>query len=258
MIDSHCHLDFDAFDGKREQALADARGAGVHTIINIGADAQSSERSVELAKQHDMVYATVGVHPHDAKTLDGTVLERLRELTVEKKVVAIGEIGLDFYRDLSPREVQAKAFRQQLELAVETKLPIVIHTRESFPETVEIVKEYGSDLKGGVFHCFPGTTEDALEVIGMGFVISVGGVITFPKARMAGVAAAVPLDKILLETDAPYLTPEPHRGKQNFPAYVQYVYRKLASLKELPVAEVEKTVDRTVQKLFGLVETFGG
>ena len=205
-----------------------------------------------------MVFATVGVHPHDAKTLDSRVLEELRRLTLKKKVVAIGEIGLDFYRDLSPRGVQVEAFRKQLDLAVETRLPIVIHTRESFRETVEIVKDYASNLHGGVFHCFPGTVEDAYEVVAMGFVISVGGVITFPKALMAGVAAAVPLDKIILETDAPYLTPVPYRGKQNFPVYVQYVYRRLAELKQQPVGDIEKVVDRTVQKLFGLVETFGG
>ncbi len=258
MIDSHCHLDFDKFDRKREQALADAREAGVHTVINIGTDVPSSEKSVALAERFDMVYATVGIHPHDAKRLDERVLGRLRELAAHDRVVAIGEIGLDFYRDLSPRDVQAKAFRKQLELAIETKLPIVIHTRESFRETVGIVKEYAGDLTGGVFHCFPGNVPEADEVINMGFVISVGGVITFDKASMARVAAAVPLGKIILETDAPFLTPVPYRGKQNFPAYVRFVYEKLADLKDLSVIEVEKTVDRTVEKLFGLAETFGG
>jgi len=258
MIDSHCHLDFDKFDGRRDQALADAREAGVHTVVNIGVDRASSERSVTLAERHDMVFATVGVHPHDASTLDDTLIDQMREWTRHRKVVAIGEIGLDYYRDLSPRKVQQQAFRRQLELAVETKLPIVIHTRESFEDTVEIVREYAPRLHGGVFHCFPGDIDDARTVIDLGFVISVGGVITFPKASMADVAAAVPLDKVILETDAPYLTPVPHRGKQNFPAYVRFVYEKVAELKELPVSEVERTVDRTVQKLFGLVETFGG
>ncbi len=258
MIDSHCHLDFDKFDGQREEALAAAREAGVHTVVNIGVDRASSERSVALAEEHDMVFATVGVHPHDATTLDSSLLDQMRAWAKLRKVVAIGEIGLDYYRDLSPRRVQQEAFRKQLELAIETKLPIVIHTRESFADTVDIVRDYAPRLHGGVFHCFPGDIDDARTVIDLGFVISVGGVITFPKASMADVAAAVPLDKVILETDAPYLTPVPHRGKQNFPAYVRFVYEKVAELKKLPVSEVEKTVDRTVQKLFGLVETFGG
>lgn len=258
MIDSHCHLDFDKFDGVREQALSDAREAGVDTIINIGTDLQSSERSVNLAQQHEMVYATVGVHPHDAKILDDHAVERLRDLAQHRKVVAIGEIGLDFYRDLSPRDVQKTAFKKQLDLAVELKLPVVIHTRESFRPTVDIVRQYAHRLKGGVFHCFPGTIEEAHEVIDLGFVISVGGVITFGETGMARVAQATPLDKVILETDAPFLTPAPHRGKQNFPAYVRYVYKRVAELKQMPPAEVERTVDRTVEKLFGLVETFGG
>jgi TatD DNase family protein len=258
MIDSHCHLDFDHYDDCRDEVLAEARAAGVHTLINIGVDQSSSARSVELARLHEGVYSTVGVHPHEARTLDDSVERNLRELAVQEKVVAIGEIGLDFYRNLSAHQVQERAFRRQVELAVELRMPIVIHSRESFRQTVDIVKDYSSDLTGGVFHCFPGNVDDAVEVIELGFIISVGGVITFPKAKMAQVAAQVPLDKIILETDAPYLTPVPLRGKQNRPAYVKYVYQKLAELKSIGVDEVEKTVDRTVQKLFGLVETFGG
>lgn len=258
MIDSHCHLDFDKFDGRRDEALADALAAGVHTVINIGIDRASSERSVRLAEEHRMVYATVGVHPHDAKTLDAALLARLRELAGHEKVVAIGEIGLDYYRDLSPREMQKKAFRQQLELAVEAGLPVVIHTREAFRDTVDIVRECAPRLKGGVFHCFPGDINDAREVMDLGFVVSVGGVITFGDTRMAQMAQAAPIDKVILETDAPFLTPAPYRGKTNFPAYVRYVYKRMAELKQMPVTEVERTVDRTVQKLFGLVETFGG
>ncbi|HPI32378.1 MAG TPA: TatD family hydrolase [candidate division Zixibacteria bacterium] len=258
MIDSHCHLDFAAFEGRREEALADARAAGVHTVINIGVDLAASERSVALAEQHAMVYATVGVHPHDATTLDADTLARLRALARHEKVVAVGEIGLDFFRDRSPRETQKRAFHQQLELAIETALPVVIHTREAFRDTVAIVREYAPRLRGGVFHCFPGDIAEAREAIDLGFVISVGGVITFGDTKMARVAQAVPLDRIILETDAPFLTPAPHRGKTNYPAYVRYVYRRLAELKELPAAHLERTVDGTVQKLFGLVETLEG
>jgi TatD DNase family protein len=257
MIDSHCHIDFKDFNKNRDEIIQNACDAGIHTLINIGADLESSERSVQLADKHDMIYATVGIHPHDAKTLDQATFDRLKELTKHKKVVGIGEIGLDYYRDLSPRNIQKDAFRKQLKLAVELNLPVVIHTRESFDDTLEIIKDYSSDLPGGVFHCFPGTIDDALEVISLGFVISVGGVITFNKAKMAEVAAEVTIDKIILETDAPYLTPVPYRGQQNQPAYVRYVYEKMAQLKEMPFNELVKIVDRNCQKLFHLVETFG-
>ncbi len=257
MIDSHCHLDFDAFNDCRDEAINEARSAGVNTIVNIGVDQTSSVRSVELAHTYDSIYAAVGVHPHDAKTLDDEVERTIRDLAGQGKTVAIGEIGLDFYRNLSPHDIQRRAFCRQIELAIELKMPIVIHTRESFQETVGIVKDYAADLTGGVFHCFPGSIDDALEVIALGFVISFGGIITFKNSRMARVAAEVPLDKVILETDAPYLTPVPYRGKQNRPAYVKYVYQKLAELRGLRVEDVEKVVDRTVQKLFGLVDFFG-
>jgi TatD DNase family protein len=257
MIDSHCHLDFDVYDSCRDEVIAEAQAAGVHTLVNIGVDLPSSIRSIELAQQNEGIYATIGIHPHDAKTYNDEVEQSLKDLAGREEVVAIGEIGLDFYRDLSPRHVQEKVFRRQIELAVQLNMPIVIHTRESFPQTLDIVRDYTSDLCGGVFHCFPGSPDEALEVIESGFVISVGGVITFPKAKMARVAAEVPLDEIILETDAPFLTPVPYRGKQNRPAYVRFVYEKLAELRGIGVPEVEKVVDRTAQKLFGVVETFG-
>ncbi len=257
MIDSHCHLDLEPFHNRLDDVLSAARDAGVHTIVNIGADLISSRRSVELATIHEMIYAAVGVHPHDARTLDDNVLAELEDLAVHDKVVAIGEIGLDFYRDLSPRPVQKKAFRRQLELAVTLNMPVVIHTREAFRDTVEIVRDYAADLPGGVFHCFPGSVEDAHEVFDLGFIVAVGGVITYKGSRMAKVAAELPLDKIILETDAPYLTPAPHRGKTNEPAYVKYVCDKLAELRSVSIAEIERVTDRTCQKLYRLVETFG-
>jgi TatD DNase family protein len=257
MIDSHCHIDFEAFDKNRDEVIADAAKAGVHTLINIGADLLSSQRSAELAKTHDNIFAAVGVHPHDARSADQACLDQIRRLAGGTRVVAIGEIGLDYYRDLSPREVQRQAFDQQLQLAVQLKLPIVIHTREAFEETFEIVKQYAFDLPGGVFHCFPGNTSEAERVIELGFVLGIGGVVTYKNSSMATVAAQVPLDKIILETDAPYLTPVPHRGKTNYPAYVRLVCDKVAELRGISAAEVEKITDRTVQKLLGLVEVFG-
>jgi len=258
MIDSHCHLDFADFDGRRDQAVADAVTAGVHTIINIGIDLDTSQRSIELADQYANLYATVGIHPHEAKTTRKESIEDLRRMAAHPKVVAIGEIGLDFYRDHSPRADQRRVFRQQLELAVALDMPIVIHTRNSFGDTLDIVSEYAADLPGGVFHCFPGHTEDAYAVFDLGFVISVGGVITFKNSQMGRVAAEVPLGNILLETDAPFLAPVPHRGKTNYPAYVALTARKLAELRGVDVSEIEQVTDRNCRKLFGLVETFGG
>ena len=258
MIDSHCHLDFKHYDGRRDEVVREANEAGVHTIVNIGVDLETSRRSVELAERFACVYATVGVHPHDAKTLDNATLTELRYLAAHKKVVAIGEIGLDFYRDLSPRDLQGKAFRTQLELAVELKLPIVIHTRDSFEETIEIVADYAPDLRGGVFHCFPGDVDAAYRVFDLGFVVGLGGVTTFPKSRIAQVAAEVPLDKIILETDAPFIAPVPHRGQTNCPAYVRYVRDKIAELRGVTPADVDTATDRTCRKLYRLGETFEG
>lgn len=258
MIDTHCHFDFDKFDGEREELIAEAKKAGVHTIINIGVDIESSKRSIDLAEKYDCIFATVGIHPHDATKINDDSLAELREMAAHPKVKAIGEIGLDFYRDRSPRPVQEKAFRLQLELAAELKLPVVIHTREAFEQTICIVKEYASDLPGGVFHCFPGSPADAARVIDFGFVVSVGGVVTFGNNKMAEIAASVDLDKLIIETDAPYLTPVPFRGKRNQPAYVKHVCDKVAELRGVNSAEVESQTDHTAQKLFRLVETFEG
>lgn len=258
MIDSHCHLDFDVFDNQRDKIVAEANEAGVHTIVNIGVDIPSSKRSIELAEQYDCIYATVGIHPHDARKVDGRTIDELRELARHPRVVAIGEIGLDYYRDMSPRNVQQRVFQEQLELACEVNLPVVIHTRESFEDSLRIVSGFVDRLPGGVFHCFPGDVREAEQVFDLGFVISVGGVITFKNSMMSRVAAEVPLDRILLETDAPYLTPVPHRGKTNYPAYIAHICQKLAELRGESEREVEKVTDRNVRKLFGLAETFGG
>jgi len=258
MIDSHCHLDFDAFDGVRDEAVAEAVEAGVHTIVNIGIDLKTSRRSIELAERYDAVYATVGVHPHDSRTMTENVLAELFELADHPRVVAIGEIGLDYYRDHSPRDVQKRVFEQQLEMAVSKKMPIVIHTREAFEDTLAIVKRYAFDLPGGVFHCFPGDVVDARRVFDLGFIISVGGIITFKNSGMSRMVAEVPLENVIIETDAPFLAPVPHRGKTNRPAYVQHVCRKLAEIRGESVREVSEITDRTCRKLYRLVDTFGG
>ncbi len=258
MIDSHCHLDSRVYNNEVEPLLTQAKAAGVDAVVTIGADMESSENVVALAAAHEMVYGTVGIHPHDATTCTQQALARLKELAKRTKIQAIGEIGLDYYRDMSPRPVQKRAFGEQLDLAVELQMPVVIHTREAFEDTLEIIKPYAKKLPGGVFHCFPGDKNDAERVFDLGFVVSVGGVITFPKAGMAEMAKQVPLDKIIMETDAPYLTPVPHRGKTNVPAYVSYVAETLATLRGITKAEVVRVTDRTCRKLYRMVETFGG
>jgi len=258
MIDSHCHLISNVFSQNPEELVREAVENGVNTIICIGIDAVSSRQSVELADKYDEVYATVGLHPHDAKKYSDTLLKEIRELAGHKKVVAIGECGLDYYRNLSPQNIQKKAFTAQLELATELKKPVVIHTRESLEDALAVVSEYQSKLVGGVFHCFPGTVQDAERISNLGFQVSFGGVITFNNSQMSRVAGTVALENIILETDAPYLTPEPFRGKPNRPAYVRYVYEKLAELRRCSFQEIEKTIDRNCRKLFRLVETFEG
>lgn len=258
MIDSHCHLDFDDFDADRSDLIKRANSAGVHTLINIGIDLPTSARSIELAEQYESVWATAGFHPHEAKFFDSEAERQLAELLGHPQVKAVGEIGLDYYRDRSPRDVQRKVFARQLEMAVEHKLPVVIHTRESFEDSLSIVKKYARDLVGGAFHCFPGDAKQAGQVIELGLVVSVGGVITYKNSSMARMAAETPLDKILLETDAPFLTPVPFRGERNSPEHIPLVAQKLAELKNISVSEVEKVTDRTCEKLFGLAETFGG
>ncbi len=258
MIDSHCHLDFEQYDGSRESVIDQAHSAGVHTLVNIGIDVPTSEYSIKLADRFESVYATVGMHPSSAIQYDNNTISTFRRLAAHKKVVAIGEIGLDYYRDRAPRPLQRKVFQAHLELATELNLPVVIHTREAFEDSFEIVRDYAGQLPGGTFHCFPGTADEASRVFELGLVVSVGGVITYKNSGMSRMAAEVPLEKILLETDAPFLTPHPFRGKTNSPAYIPHICRKLADLKQVPVAEVEKVTDRTCQKLFRLVETFGG
>ncbi len=259
MIDSHCHLDFKEFNKNRDEVIRNAISAGVHTMINIGADLPTSIKSVKLAEKYDCIFAAVGVHPHDVKTYNDDVENELLRLMENKKVKAIGEIGLDFFRDLSPRQMQKEVFRRQLELAVAKKLPVVIHAREAYKETTEIVREYAKNIVAGVFHCFQGDAKKAFGIIDFGFSISVGGKITYPKDEMAAMATEIPLDYLLLETDSPYLTPVPFRGKSsNQPAYVRYVRDKLAELKNISIDEVEKITDRNTQKLFRLVDIFEG
>jgi len=250
LTDTHAHLDFPQFDGDREEVIERALAAGVRRIINVGADLASSRRAVALAEAHPPIYAAVGVHPHDAKTLTDEALAELLGLARHPKVVAIGEIGLDFYRDLSPREAQRQAFERQLALARELGLPVIVHDRNAHAEVMDVLRRRG--LRG-VLHCFSGDPEMARQAIEMGFYISVAGPATFKNAkRLPEIVRQLPLERLLIETDCPYLAPHPHRGRRNEPAYVRLVAEAVADIKGLPLEEVARVTTANARALFGL------
>lgn len=253
-IDSHAHLDDKRFDQDREELINSLKENQIDLVINIGADYETSKASVELAEKYENIFAVVGVHPHDAKDVSENYLEELKELSKHEKVVAIGEIGLDYYYDNSPREEQKKIFIEQLQLAKNLDLPVVIHTRDAAGETYEIISEAAKDGNlRGVMHCYSGSVEMALEYIKLGFYISLGGPVTFKNARVPReVAEAVPLDRLLIETDCPYLTPEPNRGKRNEPKYVRYTAEKIAEIKGITLENFAKATRENTMRLFGI------
>ena len=252
LVDSHAHIDDERFDADRDEVVARALAAGVSLILNVGADMGSSARSVALAEKYSGIYAAVGMHPHDAKDMRETDYTQLEQWTKHPRVVAIGEIGLDYHYDLSPRPVQKEVFLRQLDLARKTGKPFIIHEREAHADSLEIIRSAARGLKG-VFHCFSGSVETAREYLKMGFYISVAGPVTFSKSgKTKEVAKFVPLDRLLVETDSPYLTPQPHRGHRNEPAYVRLVAEEIASLRNLPLEEVAAATTANVRRLFDI------
>ena len=251
-IDSHAHLDDERFDEDRESLIEGFEQRDIDMVINVGSDLKSSRASIELSKKHENIYAVVGVHPHDAQYAEEDYLEQLKELSKEDKVVAIGEIGLDYFYDNSPRDIQRKVFIEQIRLAKELNLPVVIHTRDAAQETFDILKEAARDGRlTGVLHCYSGSVEMAMKYIKLGFYISLGGPVTFKKSKTPKeVAAAVPLDRLLIETDSPYLTPEPHRGKRNDPTFVKYTAETIAKIREINVEELARATSENIKKLF--------
>ena len=232
LIDSHAHLDDLRYDTDRDNVLQRAETAGIEAIVTIGCDLATSQAAVALAQAHPQIFATIGVHPHEAKEIGEGWYESLRSLARHPKVVAYGEIGLDYHYDHSPREIQRQRFREQIHLARELALPLVIHTREAQEDTVTILREEGAVDVGGVFHCFSGDMWLAKDALDLGFYLSFSGVLTFKNATMLrDIAKTVPLDRLMVETDCPYLAPVPYRGKRNEPAYVQYVAEILAEIR---------------------------
>ena len=250
-FDSHAHLDDRRFDDDRDEVFADLANHDVGLVMNIGCDLSSSLRSVALAKKYPFVYAAVGSHPDDADHVDAATLAMYESLCREEKVRAIGEIGLDYHYEDVPREIQRQAFRLQLELARKLNMPVIVHEREAHADAMELVREF-SDVRG-VFHCYSGALEQAKELVRRGWYIGFTGVLTFKNARKAvEVAEWLPLDRILIETDCPYMAPEPHRGRRNDSRYVPLVGKKLAEIKNLPEQQVAEATTENAKRLFGI------
>jgi len=250
MIDAHCHLNDPRLLPKVDELLSRMHDAGVSGALVVGYDVPSSRQAVELARRHPALRAAVAVHPHDSKDLDAAGLAELAELGRQPEVVAFGEIGLDFHYDHSPRDVQREAFKRQLALAAELALPVVIHEREAVEETMAILDAEGGWARGGEWHCCSTTPELAVS-IAKRFFIGIAGWLTFPKSdNIREMARTVPIERMVLETDAPYLAPAPHRGRTNEPAYVQVTAQALAELKDVPVSEVERITDMNVVRAF--------
>lgn len=253
LIDTHTHLDSPKFDEDRAEVIERAQAAGVHKLINIGFNRETIPTTIALAEQYPFIYAAVGWHPVDSIDMLPEDLDWIASLCDHPKVVAIGEIGLDYHWDTSPKDVQQRVFRQQIGLAKEKKMPIVIHNRDAHEDVVRLLREEGAKEVGGVMHCFSGSWETAKQCLDMNFYISFGGPLTFQNARVPKeVLAHVPLDRLLIETDAPYLAPHPHRGKRNESAFVRLVANTMAELTGKSVEEIEKITTENALKCFGM------
>jgi TatD DNase family protein len=257
-VDSHAHIDGPEFDADREEVIQRALDAGVSAILNVGTGDPHSgalERAVELAERHKNIYTAIGTHPHDARLFDDKAEQRITGLLQESpRVIAWGEIGLDFHYDNSPRDVQMEVFRRQVQLAKNARLPVIVHTREAEDETIEILKSHlsGSDPPG-VMHCFSGSLQLAQQALKLGFLISFSGIVTFKNAQdLRAIAAQVPLDRLLIETDCPFLSPVPFRGKRNEPANVVEVARCLAELRRMSLEEIARITTENFASLFNL------
>ncbi|MGA9172471.1 MAG: TatD family hydrolase [Thermoactinomyces sp.] len=254
LFDTHAHLNDPKFDEDREEVIRRAREEyGVQTILNVGYNRETISTSLKLAEEYDFIYSAVGWHPHDAKDCTDADLEWIRSLTSHPKVVALGEMGLDYYWDNSPRDVQARVFRKQIALAKETGLPIIIHDRDAHEDVVRILKEEHAEEVGGVMHCFGGDLRIMEEVLKLNFMIGLGGPVTFKNAKEPKeVAKEVPLDRLLIETDCPYLAPHPYRGKRNESGYVRLVAEKIAELRGMSLEELANVTRANAIRLFKL------
>ena len=251
LIDTHCHLDMKEFEADRDGVIERAKNAGFEALITVGSDFEGTEKAVRLSAQYDVVYASVGIHPHDAKDFTEETYSRLKIWSKEKKVVAVGETGLDYHYDHSPRETQQEVFRKHLLLAGETGLPVIIHSREAKDDTLEILRESGAER--GVLHCFSGDSDMAERAMSMGIYISLAGPVTFKKSlNLKEIARIIPDDYLLVETDAPYLSPEPFRGKRNEPAYMLNTIRHIAEIRGVNFEDLARITSLNAKRLFGI------
>lgn len=253
VIDSHCHLDMESYQTDLETVLQNARQHGIGSIITIGIDEKSSAAAVAIAQKYPFIKATVGIHPHDAQQVSDTTYSRLTELvrSNREQVVGYGEIGLDYVKDYSPKSVQLKVFEEQLDLAQSLDLPVIIHDREAHDDCLALLKNAGPFPQGGVMHCFSGDLALAEKVLELGFYISIPGVVTFKNGiTLQEVAAAIPLESMLIETDGPFLSPVPYRGKRNDPVYLLYTAEKIAQLKNISIDEVAEQTSSNCLSLF--------
>jgi len=253
LIDSHSHLEMPEFKKDLEEVIQRAKASGVEYIFTVGTENKDWMRALEIAHSNPSVYAILGVHPHNAREIDEETYPTLRKLCADGKVRAYGEIGLDFFRNLSPRDVQLKRFREQIGLAKELRLPIVVHDREAHKETLEILKSEKAEEYGGIIHCFSGDYEMAKECIEMGFFISIPGSITFKNAeRFQEIVKQIPLGSLLIETDAPFLAPVPFRGKRNEPSFVRYTAQKVAEVKKVSFEKVAEMTTENALRVYRL------
>ena len=252
-IDSHAHLDDERFDQDRKELIESLYENGIEAVLNPGADLSTSKAAVSLADKYPFIYAAVGCHPHDSKFMNEDTMNIFKELAKNKKVIGIGEIGLDYYYDNSDRETQRTWFREQIRLAKELDLPYIVHDRDAHEDVFKIMKEELYSGTRGILHCYSSSVEMAREFVKLGFYISLGGPVTFKKAKTPKlVAKEIPLDKLLIETDCPYLTPEPFRGKRNEPKYVKYVAEEIAAIKEVSIDVIADKTKENFRKLFCL------
>jgi TatD DNase family protein len=255
LIDSHAHLDMDDFDADRDAVIRRAVHGGVARIVTIGIDLASSRKAIEIAKKYQLIYATIGYHPHNAEAADAGELEKLRALAFEPKVVAWGEIGLDFFRRHSPPEKQVKVFERQLDIASELGLPVIIHDRDAHTELLRILKSRKRQYQG-VIHCFSGDYDLAMALIQLGFCISFPGTVTYKGAiDVRAAASRIPLERLIIETDCPYLTPVPFRGKRNEPLYVTHTAKQIAELRQMEFKELARSTSMNTIRLFKLPES---
>jgi len=251
LIDTHAHLEMPQFDGDRDEVIKRTVESGISLIIDVGSDLSGSRTALELARRYDFIYASAGIHPHEVKGVTIETYKEVRKLLSDPKVVAVGEIGLDYYKDYSPRDIQQREFINQIRIAKEFKKPVIVHSRDAREDTLKILKDEKVSEIGGIMHCFSGDEEMARMCMDMGFYISFAGPVTYPNAdKLRKVVKSIPTNRLLTETDCPYLAPQQMRGKRNEPAYVRYVAEKIAEVKGLSLEDIERIIELNVYNLF--------